>query len=51
LTKLSYRNCPYFKEVENENFRQWWNLVHGVTVRLKYRGISYRPIRVGGLVY
>ena len=25
MTKLTYRNCLYFKEVENENFRQWWN--------------------------
>lgn len=50
MTQLTYRGCRYFKEVEAETNRNWWNLAHRATLWLKYRGIEYRPVRVGGLI-
>jgi len=50
MTSLTYRGCRYIKEVESENFRQWWNLAHHATLWLRYRGLAYRPVQIGGLV-
>ena len=50
MTTLTYRGCSYIKEVESENFRQWWNFAHRATLWLRYRGLAYRPIQIGGLV-
>jgi hypothetical protein len=50
MTQLTYRGCKYFKEVEAENNRQWWNLAHRATRWLRYRGESYRPVQTGGLI-
>ncbi len=50
MTQLTYRGCKYIKELEAEQNRQWWNLIHGACKKLQYRGLNYRPIQTGGLI-
>lgn len=49
MTKLTYRGCQYYKEVEAKTNLQWWNLSHRPTLWLTYRGQEYRPVQTGGV--
>ena len=48
MTRLTYRGNKYYKESFLEQDLQDWNNRHRPSLWLRYRGLKYRPVQVGG---